>query len=147
VRASPCRFSVSRPGARLLEQEQVQLAAVDRVLRPSVAGRQLARLGPDRLAALAEVGQLGGLDADPLEPRGQPERGQDADRVRQDVDPDPERPHVRDRLEDERLDAGPLEAERGRQPADPTAGDQDPHRASSAAQASSAAATSASCPA
>ena len=40
------------------EQEHLQLAAVDRVLRPAIAGGDAARLGPDSLTVLGEIREL-----------------------------------------------------------------------------------------
>ncbi len=46
-----------------VEQDLLQRAAVDRELRPFVAGLQPARLAPDRLAMLGEIGELLGTHA------------------------------------------------------------------------------------
>ena len=43
---------------RGIEQDLLQRAAMDRELRPFVAGLDAARLAPDRLAVLGEVGEL-----------------------------------------------------------------------------------------
>ena len=43
-------------------EEHLQLAAMDRVLRPAIAGLLPARLGPDQLAALRNIGELRGRD-------------------------------------------------------------------------------------
>ena len=53
------RRARSRDG---VEQQQLQRAAVERELRPVVAGGAAARLAPDALAVAVEVDELGGLD-------------------------------------------------------------------------------------
>src|SRR5215472_17360149 len=52
----PC----AQPLGRGIEQDLLQNAAVDRELRPFVAGVQSAWLTPDRLPALGEVGKFPG---------------------------------------------------------------------------------------
>ena len=52
--------SMPESGADGLKEEHLQLAAVDRVLWPPVAGIDAARFRPDRFAAFGEVAQIGG---------------------------------------------------------------------------------------
>jgi hypothetical protein len=85
--------------ARRLEELHLQDAPVNRDLRPAVAGAQAARLGPDALAALGVVGELGARDPRGFERCAQPELVQLAHRVRQEVDADAERPQLGHRLE------------------------------------------------
>jgi len=57
----------AEPRAGLLQQEHLQVPAMDRDLRPAIAGRAPARLAPDSLSVLREIYELGGGDPDPLE--------------------------------------------------------------------------------
>ncbi len=107
------------------QEQHLQLAAVDRELRVVVAGADAARLRPDALSVPVVVRELGGLDRGRGERVLQPEAGQHPDGVGQQVDADAERPDLARRLDDRRVDAARVQGERGGQPADPAAGDQD----------------------
>ena len=64
-------------------QDHVQFAAMDRELRPVVAGGTAARLAPDRLPELVVIGQRRGFDGAAGQVFLQPEFRQFLDRVRQ----------------------------------------------------------------
>src|SRR5476649_1480589 len=114
-----------QPRARRVEQRLVQVGAMDRELRPAVAGVAAARLLEDELAMAAVEGELARLDAKRGERLLQAELRQFAHGMRQEVDADAERHHLRHRFEDAARDAGLVQAERQRQPADTAAHDQD----------------------
>jgi hypothetical protein len=52
-----------QPLGRGIEQDLLQRAAMDRELRPFVAGLDAARLAPDRLALLGKIREFPGADA------------------------------------------------------------------------------------
>ena len=54
---------LAQPLDRGIEQDLLQRAAMDRELRPFVTGLDAARLAPDRLAVLGEIGELFGAHA------------------------------------------------------------------------------------
>ena len=73
-----------------VEQQQLQLAAMDRDLRPAVAGGAPARLGADAVAEAVEVHELLPVgDAGRLDGLTEAELVEFAHRVRQQVDPAP----------------------------------------------------------
>ena len=74
---------LAEPLGRGIEQDLLQRAAMDRELRPFVSGVETARLAPDRLAMLGEVGELGGAHAGGVQPIEQAELGEFAHRMRQ----------------------------------------------------------------
>ena len=118
---------VAQPLAGGTVEQALQPAAVDRELRPVVAGLETARLAPDPLPEAVAVDQLPGPHAGGVELRQQAQRRQLLDRVRQEVDADPEFAHLRRLLEDLDLDAPLGQAERCGQPADPAAVHQRAH--------------------
>jgi hypothetical protein len=120
--------TLAQPVADRRQQDHLQLAAVDGVLRPGVAEAATARLAPDEAAAGVEMRLLGGGDAGRLELPAQSELGELAHRVRQQVDADAERLQRGRGVEQLRLDAGRVQAERGGQARDPGPCDQDMHR-------------------
>ena len=81
----------AQPFGRGIEQDLLQRAAMDRELRPFVAGLDPARLAPDRLAVLGKIRKFPGAHAGRVEPVEQAEFDQLANRVRQHVDADAER--------------------------------------------------------
>ena len=99
-------------------------SAVGGELRRVVAGMQAARLRPDRLPQVVHVGQAPGADCHGVELRQQAELGQLADRVRQDVDADAERAHLRRRFQHLAGDAAGVEHQRQDQAADAAARDE-----------------------
>ena len=125
-----------RVGAEALlhrgEQHALQVAAVDRELRRLVAGPASRGLGVDELAEAVEERRLARRHRDPLQRFEHAERAQLGGRVRQDVDADAERPDLRRLLVDPAGDAGAVQAEGERQPADAGADDGDALRAASA---------------
>ncbi|OIQ71926.1 hypothetical protein GALL_464530 [mine drainage metagenome] len=70
---------------RGIEQDLLQHPAMDRELRPFVAGLDPARLAPDRLAVLGKIREFPGAHAGRVEPVEQAEFDQLANRVRQHV--------------------------------------------------------------
>ena len=120
-----CLLAQHRLGG--VEQDHLQLAAMDRELRPRQAGVAAARIGPDRLAVPVGVAQLAGLDAGRGQRRLEPEAGQDAHRAGLDVDADAERLHLAHRLEDLDVEAGAMQAHGRDEAADSGAGDHDLH--------------------
>ena len=117
----------AEPRAHRLEDRALQPAAVDRELRHVVAGVEAARLAPDLLAEPVGVDQLEGADADGVEPVEQTELRQFLDGVRQRVDADAELADGLGLLEDFAVDAARMQHQRGGQPADPAAYDDDLH--------------------
>ena len=102
----------------------MQVRAVHRQLRPAVAGESAARLLEDELAEAVVEAQLPRLDRGPGELFLQAELGELAHAVRQQVDADPERLDLRRGLEDSAGDAGLVQRQREREPADAAANDQ-----------------------
>ena len=107
-----------------IEHHLVQVGAMDRKLRPVVAGEAAARLLVDELAVAAVEGELARLDGVRGQRLLQAELAQLAHGMRQQVDADAQRQHVGRGLEHARRDAGLVQAERQRQPADAAAHDQ-----------------------
>ena len=89
-----------------VEQDHLQLAAMDGELRPRQAGMAAARIGPDRLAVAVGVAQLARLDGGRGERGFEAEAGEDADGAGLDVDADAERLELAHRLEDLDVEAG-----------------------------------------
>src|SRR6185369_11284227 len=110
-----------------VEQELLEGAAMDRELRPFVAGFQPARLAPDRLAVLGEIGEFAGPHAAGVQSVHQPELDQLAHGMRQHVDADAEWLQLGDALEHFYGNADSVQAERQRQSADAAAGDEYGH--------------------
>ncbi len=117
----------SEPFDHRVEQDLLQGAAMDRELRPLVAGIEPARLRPDRLAVFREVGKLLGAHAGGVELVHQAELDQFAAGVRQHVDADAERLQFAHAFEDAARHADLMQAERQRQPADAAAGNENRH--------------------
>jgi hypothetical protein len=110
-----------------VQQDHLQLAAMDGELRPGQAGMPPARIGPDRLAVAVGVAQLAGFDAGRGERRFEPEARQDAHRTSLNVDADAERPRLGHRLEDPDIESRARQAHGGGQAADAAAGNDDLH--------------------
>src|SRR5262249_17235963 len=106
-------------------------AAMDRELRPFVAGFQSARFAPDRLAALGEVSEFPRTDAGGIEAVVQAKLDQLAHGMRQHIDADAERLQLAHALEHARGNANLGQAERQRQPANAAAWDENGHDAPS----------------
>ena len=75
-----------------LQQDHLQRAAVDRVLRPTEAGRPTARILHDLLTILAQVFERARLDAVRRQRLAEPQLDEFARPVGQQVDADAERP-------------------------------------------------------
>ncbi len=114
-------------GDRGVEQHLVQVGAVDRNVRPLVAGGHPPRLAVDELAVAGEERVVLRLAGDRDERVLQPQRAQLLDRVRPEIDADAERVDFRRRLVDADAPrcAGRMQAERQRQSADAAADDDD----------------------
>ena len=119
---APSRARTAR--ARIISKS----AAVDRELRPPVAGFQAARLALDPSAVPRVVGQRARLDRRGRERGLHTQRAQFAHGVRQEIDADAEFPQRRRGLVDDGLDTCVTQAERRRQAADSTADDENAHR-------------------
>ncbi len=81
----------AQPFGHGIEQDLLQFTAMDRELRPFVAGLQPARFAPDRLAVLGEERQLARAHAAGVQFVEQAEFDQLAHRMRQHIDTDAER--------------------------------------------------------
>src|SRR6266851_4739724 len=120
-----------------VEQDLVQVGAMDREVRPLVAGCPSPRLAVDQLAVAGEEGVVLRLAGDRRERIFQAERAQLFHRMRTEIDADAERTDLRRRLEH----ANALRAARGvtsqrqRQPADAAADNDDVHWSSLAVPA------------
>src|SRR5260370_36871362 len=101
-----------------VEQDQLQVAAADRVLRPCIAGGAPARLRPDELTELVVIAEFGGLDRGFGQCIAKAELDEFAHRIRLKIDAEADCLDVCDRLIDPYIDARSMEAERRRKPAD-----------------------------
>ena len=116
------------PRPHRIVKDEMQVAAVDRVLRPAVAGGDSSRLGPDQLAELVVIGEGGGLDGDLGKLVAKAELDQLADGVRLQIDADAERLDRRNLLEDRHVDARRMQAQRRGEAADTAPDHQNFHR-------------------
>ena len=107
------------------EQHHLQVTAVDREHRPFVAAVAPARIVVDQLAEAVVVADLGGGDRDLGERILQAELGQFLAGMRQQVDADAERLDLRRGLVDAAGNAGLMQPQPERQPADAGADDDD----------------------
>ncbi len=105
-------------------QQHVELAAVDRILRPPVAGQPAAGFAIDVRAIEPDQGPLLGRHADGLElSLADAEVVEFAHGVGLQVDADAERPHLPHRLIDDAGHADLMQGQRRRQAADAASGD------------------------
>ena len=118
---------IADAGPHCLVQDHQQSTAMDRVLRPAVAGGEAARFAPDALPVLGVKRELGGRDRLAGELIAQTQLDQLAHGVRLDVDADADRTQLRHGLVDARLDARGVQGERGSQSADAAAHHDHPH--------------------
>ena len=112
------------PGPPLLDnrhQRHLKPAAMDRYLRPFVARRMAARIGPDMLPELVEEHLFRRGDADVQQSLHHPEAVESADAMGQQIDPHAERPQVFHRLENLSVDASLVQFKRGHEPPDAAA--------------------------
>ena len=119
------------------EQDHLQVAAVNRILRPCISGGEPPRLGPDQLAVLVVIAELCGLDRRRRQCVAQPELDQLTHRIRLQIDPGTERVHVRHQFVDVRIDTGGMKAERGAKSPDAGSNHHHLHRRSPEALSSS----------
>ncbi len=111
------------------EQHRVQVGAVDREMRPLVAGGEPPRLAIDQLAVAREERVVLRLARNRRELVLQAERAQLLDRVRPEIDADAERKNFGCGLEhaDAARGAAGMHGQRQRQPADAASDDDDVH--------------------
>jgi len=100
---------------------------MDGELRPVVAGSPPARLGPDELPALREIGERGGRNSRLGDLIGEPEFGQLANGMGKEVYADAERLELLDALIDLRRYPDLMQAERQGQATDPRTNNDDGH--------------------
>jgi hypothetical protein len=106
-------------------QQHLQFAAVNRILRPAIAGEEPARLAVDILAVASDQGPFPRLDADPVECGGVEAQVEEfADRIGLQVDADAQGLQVPYRLEDDAGNADLVQRERQAHAADAAAGDE-----------------------
>ena len=112
-----------------VQQHLVQVGAMDGKMRPLMPGGEPPGLAIDELAVAGEEGIVLRLAGDRRERVLQPERAQLFDRMRSEIDPDPERADVRRRLEDPNpaRHVSGMGSQRQRQPADASADDDQIH--------------------
>src|SRR5690606_25800824 len=99
------------------QQRHLQVAAVDRVLGPVVAGRLAGRLAVDELAVAVEEDRLAGVHAQRIQRRQQAQFVEFAGGVRQQVDAHAQRPDLGHGFIDAAADAGLVQAQRQHQAA------------------------------
>ena len=119
-----------RVGAEPLEhgavQQHLELAAVHRVLRPTVAGEQAASLGVDIVAIAPDQRPFAGLDADAVQHLGvDAEVIELANGVRLQVDTDTERLEVLNRFQHHTGHTDLMEGEGDTQSSDAAPGNED----------------------
>jgi hypothetical protein len=108
------------------EQFHLEPAAMHRQLRPAVTGVQAARLAPDQLTMPVVVGQRAGRGTQPFHAFAEAQLGELTHGVRQQVDPDAERPQPGGTLADRDVpEPGLVQAERHGEAADAGAHDHD----------------------
>ena len=110
-----------------VKQDDEQLAAMDRILRPAIAGGAAAWFRPDQLAVFVVVGERRRFDRGLGERIAQTELGELAHCIGLQVDADAERAQRDDELIDAAINAGGVQAERRGQPADATADNENLH--------------------
>lgn len=91
---------LAQPRPHGVEQDRVQVGAMDRELRPVVAGVAAAQVANDVLAVATVIGKRPGLDRFRGKLVGEAELGEFAHAVWQQVDADSERQDFRRGLED-----------------------------------------------
>ena len=112
------------PLQNLLMEQHVQMAAMNRILRPVVSGEQPARFGIDVVAVEPNQRPFLGGEADPVEVmRGDAEIVEFAHGVGLQVDADAERAHFADRFEYDARHTDLMQREGCRQSADAATGD------------------------
>jgi hypothetical protein len=117
------------PLAHRGEQHLVQVAAMDGKMRPLVSGRASPRLAIDQLAVARKEGIVLGLAGDRRERALEPQIAQLLDRMRPEINADPEREDFRRGLEhaDAARRLGGVDGQRQRQPANAAADDDELH--------------------
>src|SRR5450755_221790 len=109
------------------QQQRLQTSAMDRILRPSITGRQSPGLAADQLSELVvQVQPLRG-DAGFGESVAEPELDEFAHGGRLQIDADPERQEIAHRFIDPDVEAGLMQAKRKAQPADAASDNDDFH--------------------
>jgi hypothetical protein len=109
------------------EQGGVQVGAVHRVVGPAVALVDPGRFLMDQLTELVEPEELFRFDGTPAKTRLDPQVGQTADRVREQVEADAQRLEFGRGFEDPAGDPGTLQVERSSETGDASADYRDMH--------------------
>ena len=117
----------SDPSTDRVEQDHLQLAAMNRVLWILVAGRQPARIDEDFLAEAVHEHQLFGVDRNARKRIAEAKPGQYADRMRQQIDADTESANRFDLLVHGYVEPATMQTEGGSEAADTGARDDDVH--------------------
>src|SRR6188472_220206 len=117
----------AEPLARRTQQNHLQIAAMNRELRPGISRRQPARLAPDFLPELVEVDELVCCHGTIGQRIKETALAEHPARMRKQIDADPERTQFLDRFIDTRLDANAVELERSGEPRDAGADDDHVH--------------------
>src|SRR5687768_11780847 len=127
TRAVPSKVKPLLPELRLhgLEQDRLQVAAMNRELRRAVARPLAERLLVDELAEAVEERRLGRLHRDLRDRRLQPQLAEHAHGMRQQVDPDPDGLDLRRRFVDAARNPARVQLQSERQAADPGTHNQD----------------------
>ena len=106
-----------------IEQDHLQIAAMDRELRTLVTGGTAERLLIDQLAEAIEESCVGRLDRDPRQCRLQPKSGKLLGCVREQIDADPNGLDFCGRFKDPARDSGSMQGQSQRQSANAGADD------------------------
>jgi hypothetical protein len=118
----------AQPGFRRLEKNTQQASAIDRNLRPFIAGRQATGFLPDQLPELVVIGLAVGQHAGLFDHILEPKPCQLAHRVGQKVDSHPQFPNFGHRLEYANRNAALAQGHGGNKAADTAADNQGIHR-------------------
>ncbi len=117
-------------GFQRMEQHHLETAAMDGELRPGIARELPARLRPDLLALLGEIGDLAGAHADRVHLRLEPHLEQFAHGMRLHIDADAQRLQLAHLLEDAKRNARLMARNGKRQAGNAGPGDDDGHEPS-----------------
>ena len=94
-----------------IQQQHLQRAAMDGVLRDGITGIQTTGFGPDESAVFGVITQDPRAYGTPIERIRETEISQRLHRVRQQIDPDTERPDLIDSFEDPHRDPCSMQSE------------------------------------
>src|SRR6202044_2140299 len=113
--------------AQGLQQQHLQLSAMDRVLWPTISGQQPSWLAANQLPEFVEKAQFPRCQADLSQCVREPKLGKFAHRRRLQIDAHAKRSGVAHRLVHTDRDAGLMQAERQAEPTNAAAGNDDLH--------------------